>query len=269
MSTLSEILKSPFEDQGIQNLDVFYDSFIFNLKVKRGALYENMVLIEKLSFDYQEEIIKRDKNALVINFGDSGLAAPLMSIGNSFLGAFLDKRRKLVFLVGIRRMQSGNIIPVVYRYEINTHTTQPVFPGTDDIAEFNTMQDPGVFFSDKLPRVSFKNSKIVIIYQKYVDLVGYIHRITLDVRGNTAKLEEYKVYRYDRTHNLNVLELDDERMVFQYDQYYGVSVPTGEDDLINLGEVITSLSVDPVAKAVQKPDPVIDDLAWLRDLSLI
>lgn len=259
MSTLSEILKNPFTDQGIQGLDVFYDSYVFNLKVKRGALYENMVLIEKLSFDYQEELIRRDRNALIIHFGDSALAAPLRSTGNSFLGAFLDKRRKLVFLVGIRKMQSGNIIPVVYRYDINAHTTQPVFPGPADIAEFNQMPEPGVFLSVRMPRVTFKNSKLVIIYQKFADSVNYIHRITLDMKGATAKLEEYNVYRYDFSHNLEVLEFDDERLVFKYDQYYGSSIPTGNSDIINLGETITSLSVE--------PDRVETDLAWLQGLT--
>lgn len=36
MNTLSQILTQQYSDQGIQDLEIFYDSYFFNLKIKNN-----------------------------------------------------------------------------------------------------------------------------------------------------------------------------------------------------------------------------------------
>jgi hypothetical protein len=40
MNTVSEILKNEYSDQGIQNLEIFYDTLILRLKIKDAEEYK-------------------------------------------------------------------------------------------------------------------------------------------------------------------------------------------------------------------------------------
>jgi len=39
MNTLSQILTQQYANQGIQDLEIFYDSYFFNLKIKNNLEY--------------------------------------------------------------------------------------------------------------------------------------------------------------------------------------------------------------------------------------
>jgi len=41
MNTVSEILKNEYSDQGIQNLEIFYDTLILRLKIKDAEEYKD------------------------------------------------------------------------------------------------------------------------------------------------------------------------------------------------------------------------------------
>jgi hypothetical protein len=85
MNTISEILKNQYLDQGIQNLEVFYDSLFLRLKIKNGSEYKDAILIEKIEFDYANETIDRIKNAIMVDFGDTQSPEPYTTTGNSVL----------------------------------------------------------------------------------------------------------------------------------------------------------------------------------------
>jgi len=202
-------------------MEIFYDSYIFDLKIQNNLEYNNIILIEKLEFDYSAETIARIKNSLSINFGNTGFSSPLKSNGNSFLGSYLDKKFKKVLLIGTKVMTSGNIIPIIYSYDINQHLVSSVFPKTEDITQFSSMTNRGTLIPNTVPVVRFSGSYIFVCFQTKTTGMKYIHKIILKYHNQKIQLYNYEIYNYDPTHSLDVVDTDVNYLGFKFGEYYG------------------------------------------------
>lgn len=220
MNTLAEILEYSYVNQGIQNLEVFYDSLLFNLKIKNNSSNYNILLIEKIQFDYQKEDITRIKNPLILNFGDTGIDNPYYSNGNSFIKGILNRQTKNVYLIGTRTMQNGNTIPVVYLYDINLHEVQTVFPKQKDIINFNSFSNYS-FKNDNLPICNIKNSKLYIVFQTNDGTYNYINSLSFRLKSEICELETYESIKYSDTYNIQFIHVDDRVLTYKINDYYG------------------------------------------------
>lgn len=224
MNTLSDILNKSYSNQGIQNMEVFFDSYFFNLKIKNNSEYNNIILIEKLEFDYSKETINRIKNHISVNFGNTGFPNSSKSNGNGFLGSYLDKKLKKVLLIGTKVMRSGNIIPVIYSYDINKHSVAPIFPKPTDVTQFNSLFKQGTFIptfaSNTHPIIRFSDSLIFIGFQTEFAGIRFIHKITLKYYSGKIILQNYETYEYDGTDILEIADATTNSLLVKIGNYY-------------------------------------------------
>jgi hypothetical protein len=221
MNTLAEILNNSYLDQGIQDLDIFYDSLVFNLKIKNSPNNYNIILIEKIQFDYTTERINRIKNSITINFGDTGIDSPYYSNGNSFIKGILNKQRKNIYLIGVRRMQNGNTIPVVYLYDINQHKVQNIFPKQKDIDNFNNFNNFN-FKNNNLPICNIIDDKLYIVFQTEDGSYNYINSITLSLKSEECELISYDIVKYDIAENIQLTNINEDILNYKINGYHGV-----------------------------------------------
>lgn len=221
MNTVSEILKNEYSDQGIQNLEIFYDTLILRLKIKDAEEYKDTVLIEKIEFDYASETIQKLKNGIMINFGDSLSPLPYTTSGNTFLGNFLDNRDKGVWIVGLRTLQNGNTIPVIYRYDINAHSVNSIFPDQQQLEEFQNLNNSN-YISLTNPVVQYSNSRISIAFLTTNSELYYINLLVIKVSKTSAILESYNMFEYsDTTPELQLTGVDSTSIFYSIGDYHG------------------------------------------------
>jgi hypothetical protein len=221
MNTLAEILTNSYTNQGVQDLKVFFDSFFFNLKVKDNSKNYNLILIEKTSFDYNTESIEKIKNGLTVNFGDTGSDNPYETNGNFYIDSFLDSRYKNVLLVGTRKMNNGNTIPLIYNYNINSHSVKPVYPKLEDITEFNSFSNY-TFKTNSIPVAKFSKNKLYIAFQTENSDSAFINKMVFTVYKDKVKLSSYDVYKYDKTKNIDLNEILDGTIHYSFGNYKGI-----------------------------------------------
>lgn len=221
MNTLAEILSNSYSDQGIQNLEVFYDSYLFNLKIKESTGYYNILLIEKFQFDYDNEKITRIKSPLTLNFGDTGTSNPFYSNGNTFIKAILDGKTKNVYLVGLRTMQNGNTIPVVYIYDLNIHELKNIFPKQSDITNFNNFNNFS-FKTDNLPIANIVDSDLHIVFQTEDGSYNYINALQFRLKSEECELKKYDMVKYDISKNVQFTDVNNSFLTYKIDDYHGV-----------------------------------------------
>jgi len=220
MNTLAEILEYSYNNQGIQDLNIFYDSFIFNLKIKDSSNNYNILLIEKVQFDYENENIQRIKSPLTLNFGDTGTETPYYSNGNSFIKAILNKQKKNVYLIGTRIMQNGNTIPVVYLYDINNHELKNIFPKQKDINNFNSFTNYN-FKTNNLAICNIKNNKLYMVFQTNDGTYNYINSLSFRIKSEVCELETYESIKYSNSYNIQFVHVDDLVLTYKINDYYG------------------------------------------------
>jgi hypothetical protein len=221
MNTISEILKNQYLDQGIKNLEVFYDTLFFRLKIKDGAEYKDTILIEKIEFDYTNETVDRIKNAIMVDFGDTESSEPSTTTGNSVLGCFLDKRDKGVWIVGLKIATNGNTVPIIYKYDINSHSIKSVFPNPNQIEDFESFSGFD-YVGSANATVQYDNDKIVISFQTTDSTFLYIEVIVIKVSKSTATVESYNMFKYSPT--VPVLQLtgaDTKNIFYSIGDYHG------------------------------------------------
>lgn len=221
MNTISEILTNSYSNQGVQNFKIFLDSYFFNLKVNKDSKYYNLILIEKTEFDYNTETIEKKKSGLTVNFGDSGNSDPFKTTGNYYIDSFLDTRYKTVLLVGTRKMSNGNTIPLIYIYDINKHSVNPVFPKSKDVTEFNSFSNYS-FQENTLPVAKFSKNKLYIAFVTETGNDAYINKFTFSVSKDKVGLSNYEVYKYMKSKNIKLNEILDSSIHFSFGDYKNV-----------------------------------------------
>lgn len=229
MNTLSEILTQSYTNQGVQDLKVFFDSLFFNLKIHSESKYYNIVLIEKTSFDYATETIEKIKSGLTVNFGDTGSPDPYKTTGNYYINSFLDSRYKNVLLVGTRKMANNNTIPVIFSYNINSHSVKTLFPKQEDITEFNSFSNY-TFKTDSIPVAKFSKNKLYIAFQTENNDFAFINKMVFTVYKDKVKLTSYDVYKYDKTKNINLNDILDETISYSFKNYKGIFTKLPDDE---------------------------------------
>jgi hypothetical protein len=229
MNTLSEILTQSYNYQGIQDLKVFYDSLVFNLKIEKDSKYYNLVLLEKTSFDYNTETISKVKNGLTVNFGDTESPNSYTTSGNYFIDSFLDNRYKNVLLVGTRKMTNGNTIPVIFYYNINSHSTKTVFPLQENIDEFNSFSNY-TFLEKTLPIAKLIKNKLYIVFQTNSNGYTYLNKFTFTVYKDKIKLGNYEVYKYDESKKIILKDVMEKLTSFKFGDYKGIFQKLKEDE---------------------------------------
>jgi len=249
MNSLYQILTQQYSNQGIQDLDVFYDSYIFNLKIKDSSSNYNVLLIEKVQFDYQKESIQRIKNGITLNFGDTGTDTPYYSNGNCFIKGILNKQTKSVYLIGTRSMQNGNTIPVVYLYDLNAHEVKNIFPKQSDIDNFNSF-DNYTFKSDNLPICNILDDKLYILFQTQDGFFNYINVLVFRLKGEKCELISYEITKYDYNKNIQFTNINQDFLNYKIGNYSGVLKRTGVDAYVIpavgllLDDDVTELGLD-------------------------
>lgn len=240
MDTLANILTNSYANQGVQDLKVFFDSFFFNLKVKDNTKNYNIVLIEKTAFDFSTEIIEKKKNGLTVNFGDTGSDEPYKTNGNYYIDSFLDSRYKTVLLVGTRKMTNGNIIPLVYLYDVNLHTVKAVFPKNEDITQFNSFSNYS-FDNTSRPVAKLVKNKLYIAFITKSAQHSFINKITFTVYKDKVEQTEYEVYKYDISKSIKLNEILDSSIHFTFGDYKNVFKKLKNDEF-NYDPLLFTLS---------------------------
>jgi len=249
MNTLAEILSNAYSDQGIQDLEVFYDSYFFNLKVKDSSSNYNILLIEKFQFDYEKETIQRIKSGITLNFGDTGTDTPYYSNGNTFIKAILNNQNKSVYLIGTRTMQNGNTIPVIYLYDLNVHEVKNIFPKQSDIDNFNSFSN-FTFKNNNLPITNLINDKLYIVFQTEDGSINYLNSLIFKINNDVCELISYEIVQYSNTFNIQFTNVNESFLNYKLNDFSGILKRTNIDtgisvvDGLSLDDNITVLSLD-------------------------
>lgn len=121
---------------GIKNLKVFYDTLLLNFKVEN---YEYLI-IENINFDYEENTITALDNSSLIQFGNTNRYEADKTTGNGYIDTVLLEKEKILLVCGLSAYQplsqtingqthtGSAIAPIVYEYNINTHTLHNIYP---------------------------------------------------------------------------------------------------------------------------------------------
>jgi hypothetical protein len=221
MNTLSQILTQQYSDQGIQDLEIFYDSYFFNLKIKNNLEYNNVLLIEKLGFDYSSGVINRLKSGITVNFGDSEESIPFYSKGNCFIKSILIEGKKQVLIVGLKKMINGNTIPIIYLYDINKHSVESIFPKQSDINNFNSFSNY-TFKNDNLPIVNLVNDKLYMIYQTEQGSYNYVNSLIFKLNNDSCKLIHYEITEYSNVYNIQFTNVNESLLNYKLGNYNGI-----------------------------------------------
>ena len=241
MNTLAQILTQQYSNQGIQDLEVFYDSYFFNLKIKNNLEYNNVLLIEKLGFDYSLESINQLKSGITVNFGDSEESTPFYSKGNCVIKSILIEGKKQVLIVGLKKMINGNTIPIIYLYDINKHSVESIFPKQSDIDNFNSFNNY-TFKNDNLPICNLKDNKLYILFQTNDGSYNYINSISLKINSDLCELQKYELIKYSDSYNLQFLNVEENTLTYKLGDYYGSIIRNSTDSYFP--EVLGGLSLD-------------------------
>jgi hypothetical protein len=231
MNTLSQILTQQYANQGIQDLEIFYDSYFFNLKIKNNLEYNNVILIEKLGFDYSSVSINRLKSGITVNFGDSEESTPFYSKGNCFIKSILIEGKKQVLIVGLKKMINGNTIPIIYLYDINKHSVESIFPKQSDINNFNSFSNY-TFKNNNLPIVNLVNDKLYMIYQTEQGSFNYINSLIFKLNNDSCKLIHYEIVKYLNVFNIHFTNVNESFLNYKLDNYNGILRRTNIDSPI-------------------------------------
>jgi hypothetical protein len=221
MNTLAEILSNAYSDQGIQDLEVFYDSYFFNLKIKNNLEYNNVLLIEKLGFDYSSGDIKQLKSGITVNFGDSEESIPFYSKGNCFVKSILLEGKKQVLIVGLKQMTNGNTIPIIYLYDINKHSVESIFPKQSDINNFNSFNNYS-FKNNNLPIVNLIDDKLYMIYQTEQGSFNYMNSLIFKIKNDSCELTNYEIVEYSNVYNIQFTNINESFLNYKLDNYNGI-----------------------------------------------
>jgi hypothetical protein len=221
MNTLAQILTQQYSNQGIQDLEIFYDSYFFNLKIKNNLEYNNVLLIEKLGFDYSSGDINQLKSGITVNFGDTEESNPFYSKGNCFVKSILLEGKKQVLIVGLKKMINGNTIPVVYLYDINKHSIKSIFPKQSDIDNFNSFNNYS-FKNDNLPVVNLINDKLYMIYQTEQSTNNFINSLTFKLKNDSCELINYERIQYPNEFNIQFTNINESFLNYKLGNYNGI-----------------------------------------------
>jgi hypothetical protein len=240
MNTLAQILTQQYSNQGIQDLEVFYDSYFFNLKIKNNLEYNNVLLIEKLGFDYSSGVINQLKSGITVNFGDSEESTPFYSNGNCFIKSILIEGKKQVLIVGLKKMTSGNTIPIIYLYDINKHSVESIFPKQSDIDNFNSFNNY-TFKNDNLPIANLINDKLYIIFQTENGSFNYLNSLIFKLKNDSCELISYEMVQYSNVFNIQFTNVNESFLNYKLNDFLGILKRTSIDAELLVSE---GLSLD-------------------------
>lgn len=220
MDTISDILTQKYSYQGIQDIFVYQDSIFFNLKVKKDLEYYNLIFIEKISFDYDKNILQKIDNGLVLNFGNTESSQAFKTNGNCFIKAFLQKNKKNVILAGIKSTINNNTVPVIYSYNINNHSYKLLFPTQKDSDNFDNF-DNFEFNNNFYPTAEYNDDVVKILFQSKDNNNNYLNIIKLKIKNEDVNIKEYDIFKYDKNHTLDFKDMGNNNLIFSYNLYNG------------------------------------------------
>lgn len=188
MHSIYPALTSTDSSQGIKNINVFYDTMFINFKAYDADTLENIeyILIEKLKFDYNQNLIKSFSNGSIISFGDTRTALPFKSLGNTFIDNILLEDSKTVLVcglsattdtitvnVGSETVSGTSFVPIIYRYDINDDVLKKLYPQTNNLSCWSNVV-LGNYVSGQTPLVSFNSdtNNINFIVKSQIQVVS-------------------------------------------------------------------------------------------------
>ena len=198
MKTITSILSSTIETEGIKTINIFFDTVVLNFK----SLYE-YVLIDKLIFD--DGILKTENKGYIIEFGNTGSTSSYTTSGNCYIDTFLLEKEKQLFICGLSCFgenvsitvdsvpQSGlSYIPIVYKYDINNHELHKVLPNSTDFISWSAfpfgslLNSPKIYMDNNILKYYFFTRKSV----NEEDLV-FMNILSLEVQNNILQLKQF------------------------------------------------------------------------------
>lgn len=177
--------------EGIQSLEVFFDSLFFNLKVQDDTTNPNILLIEKIKTDYDLGVITNPKPGILINFGDTGSNSPYCTDGNVYIKSFIDHTNKEVYVVGLSSF-SDYTIPVVYNYNINNHRASLKFPLDAHLSDWVGFTN-FIFNSAQFPVASKHDDEINICFNSVTGDANFINILSLDTKTDNITITNYSM----------------------------------------------------------------------------
>lgn len=193
-------------NQGIQDFQIFYDTLFLNFKVKDNNFsnYYDFILIEKLTFDYNNISFSSDNKNYLIDFGDTSSSLPKVSInGNIFIDNILLEKEKIIFICGLS--SSGLLFcPVVFEYNINQNNLLKIYPNIDDLNIWNNYSF-GRYLSSQHPLVSYNNDTKILnfIFKTTNNIIENINDIELKFTNNSLQLNSINILSGSGVSNYN------------------------------------------------------------------
>ena len=130
MHTIIQSLTS----NGIQNMEVFFDTLVLNIKAEDYPQYFNYILIDRINFDYDTASIVPNGKEFLISFGDTEHSGPFLHTGTSHIDNVLLEKEKRILICGL-----SATMPIVYDYSINDNTLSQVYPTTDTLLQWGNL----------------------------------------------------------------------------------------------------------------------------------
>jgi hypothetical protein len=208
MHSLSSALTGTSSTQGIKKFDIFYDSLFINLKVADlddGGFYEYLI-IEKFDFDYNINAISSDKN-YIIALGNTVYSSANATIGNGLINNILLDDRKEVLICALSSISNSvsgaplsgaSLMPIVFRYNINTSTLNKIYPNNTTTENWSTFV-MGNFLSGQTP---------LALFDVKTDTLHYLFKTTVAQSGSAFNIVNDISFNYQQTLTLtNVQQL--------------------------------------------------------------
>jgi hypothetical protein len=206
-----------------KDINVYYDSLFHVEKINQtgNSLHKHDILtIYKLDFNYSDASINQKNIPLKIDFSDSGKTPPFEASKSCYVGSILLESEKCVLIVGLEWI-SANLTqtigsqthvgdaynPIIYKYDINNHTSQKLYPKSEDLAQWTSFLQ-GDKISAQVPLISYdpKNNRLGFILKTTRTVNSVNTRTYIDIdfiyRKDALELENVRVLSAEDTNGV-------------------------------------------------------------------
>jgi len=181
--------------EGIQDIKIFYDSIFLNTKVLDSTSCFNILLIDKIGYEFSDGSFSNNNRSIIMNFGDTGYSEPFLSNGNTVVDFVLDPKDKSVLIISLQK-EASYIIPNIHKYNLNGHSIKKIFPLENDNSwdgftnyDYDETQIPFIHHD-------ITNGLLRVFFVTKNGGTNMLNIITFYIRNDSVETKSYEMLSY-------------------------------------------------------------------------
>jgi hypothetical protein len=112
-------------------------------------------------------------------------------------------------------------VPVIYKYDINSHSIKSIFPNQNQIEDFDSFSGFDYVGSTNTT-VQYDNDRIIVSFQTTDSTFLYINLVVIKVSKSTSTIESYNMFKYSPTiPDLQLTGSDTKNIFYSIGDYHG------------------------------------------------